>query len=103
MAVQRPGRIVRITPEHLVAEVAKKFLNAVESFLLRPADPAHHCRRQLGAQRNSQSARLACRRFDEPSAGSLTGVGHVQEQCGVGYRASQGAVDAQAAPGVVVR
>ena len=103
MAVQRPGRIVRIAPEHLVAEVAKKFLDAVEGFLLRPPDPAHHGRGQLGAQRNSQPARLACRRFDEPPAGSLTGVGHVQEQCGIGHCTSQGAVDTQAAPGVVVR
>ena len=103
MAVHGPGRIVRVTPEHLMAEVAQQRLRPVQCPLLGPADAADHGGRQLGAQRDSQPTRLAGRRFDEPAARSLTGVGHVQEQCRVFDRARQRTVDTQPKPRIVVR
>ena len=103
MSVERPRRVIGVTPDHLVAEIPQQVLHPVQCPLLRPADPADHGRRKLGTQRDSQSPRFARCGFDEAPAGSLAGVGHVQEQRGVRNRTSQWAVDAQALPCVIMR
>ena len=100
VAVHRPGRVVRVTPDHLVTEVAQHAFHAVECPLLSPSHPGDHRRSQLGAQRNSQPARLAGRSLHEAAPRSLLRVGHVEEQGGVLDRACHRPVDAQPAPGV---